>query len=87
MSPVKDHNCHILISSNLNLTPDPLSPFPILTPSHFTLTAPNSPPQVRHYCATVVNSTEEADDPTDSDTGEVLSFENLVFNLFDFLTR
>lgn len=41
---------------------------------------------VRHYCATVVNSTEEADDPTDSDTGEVLSFENLVFNLFDFLT-
>ncbi|EDO40537.1 predicted protein [Nematostella vectensis] len=36
------------------------------------------------YVKTVVNDTEEADDPVDSD-GEVLGFENLVFSVFEFI--
>ncbi|XP_006822545.1 importin-9 [Saccoglossus kowalevskii] len=36
------------------------------------------------YVRTVVNDTEDADDPVDSD-GEVLGFENLVFSIFDFV--
>ncbi|XP_071960511.1 importin-9-like [Antedon mediterranea] len=36
------------------------------------------------YITTVVNGTEEADNPIDSD-GEVLGFENLVFSVFDFI--
>ncbi|XP_063952084.1 importin-9-like [Lytechinus pictus] len=37
------------------------------------------------YVRTVINDTEEADDPVDSD-GEVLGFENLVFSIFDFVS-
>jgi hypothetical protein len=36
------------------------------------------------YIRTVVNNTDEADDPVDSD-GEVLGFENLVYSVFDFI--
>lgn len=36
------------------------------------------------YVRTVVNYTEDADDPIDSD-GEVLGFENLVFSVFEFI--
>ncbi|XP_033102932.1 importin-9-like [Anneissia japonica] len=36
------------------------------------------------YITTVVNGTEDADNPIDSD-GEVLGFENLVFSVFDFI--
>ncbi|XP_042197978.1 importin-9 isoform X3 [Callorhinchus milii] len=36
------------------------------------------------YVRTEVNYTEEVDDPVDSD-GEVLGFENLVFNIFEFV--
>lgn len=36
------------------------------------------------YVRTVVNYTEDADDPVDSD-GEVLGFENLVFSVFEFI--
>ncbi|XP_029213393.2 importin-9-like isoform X4 [Acropora millepora] len=37
-----------------------------------------------HYVRTVVNYTDDADDPIDSD-GEVLGFENLVFSVFEFI--
>ncbi|XP_035243530.1 importin-9 [Anguilla anguilla] len=37
-----------------------------------------------HYVRTEVNSTEDVDDPVDSD-GEVLGFENLVFSIFEFV--
>ncbi|XP_064607438.1 importin-9-like [Liolophura sinensis] len=36
------------------------------------------------YVRTVINGTEEADDPVDSD-GEVLGFENLVYGVFEFV--
>ena len=36
------------------------------------------------YLATVVNNTEEGDDPVDSD-GEVLGFENLIYSVFEFI--
>ncbi|XP_015915649.1 importin-9 [Parasteatoda tepidariorum] len=36
------------------------------------------------YLQTVVNDSEEADNPVDSD-GEVLGFENFVFGIFDFI--
>ncbi|XP_073252649.1 importin-9-like [Porites lutea] len=36
------------------------------------------------YVRTVVNYTDDADDPVDSD-GEVLGFENLVFSVFEFI--
>ncbi|KFM58485.1 Importin-9, partial [Stegodyphus mimosarum] len=36
------------------------------------------------YVRTVVNDSEDADNPVDSD-GEVLGFENLVFSIFDFI--
>jgi len=36
------------------------------------------------YVRTVVNNTDEADDPVDSD-GEVLGFENLVYSVFEFI--
>ncbi|KAF8793185.1 Importin-9 like protein [Argiope bruennichi] len=36
------------------------------------------------YVQTVVNVSEEADNPVDSD-GEVLGFENLVFSIFEFI--
>ncbi|ELT91403.1 hypothetical protein CAPTEDRAFT_225381 [Capitella teleta] len=36
------------------------------------------------YIKTVINDSEEADDPVDSD-GEVLGFENLVFSIFEFI--
>ncbi|KAL3853056.1 hypothetical protein ACJMK2_016638 [Sinanodonta woodiana] len=36
------------------------------------------------YVRTVVNNTDEAHDPTDSD-GEVLGFENLVYSVFEFV--
>ncbi|CAB3996610.1 importin-9, partial, partial [Paramuricea clavata] len=36
------------------------------------------------YHKTVINYIEEADDPVDSD-GEILGFESVVFNLFDFI--
>ncbi|XP_059806493.1 importin-9 isoform X1 [Hypanus sabinus] len=39
---------------------------------------------VATYVRTEVNYTEEVDDPVDSD-GEVLGFENLVFNVFEFV--
>ncbi|CAI9717889.1 importin-9-like isoform X1 [Octopus vulgaris] len=39
---------------------------------------------VEFYVRTVVNNTEEADNPVDSD-GEVLGFENLVYSVFEFV--
>ncbi|XP_054724425.1 LOW QUALITY PROTEIN: importin-9-like [Uloborus diversus] len=51
----------------------------ILTPVWNSLTA-----SATLYVQTVVNDSEEADNPVDSD-GEVLGFENLVFSIFDFI--
>ncbi|KAI0216737.1 Importin-9 [Lamellibrachia satsuma] len=46
------------------------------------------PPRVGYvhakYVRTVVNGTEEADNPVDSD-GEVMGFENLIFGTFEFI--
>ncbi|XP_064488644.1 importin-9-like [Ornithodoros turicata] len=52
----------------------------ILTPVWDTLTE-----SANIYVKTVVNDSEEADDPVDSD-GEVLGFENVVFMIFDFVS-
>lgn len=39
---------------------------------------------VEFYVRTVVNNTEDADNPVDSD-GEILGFENLVYSVFEFV--
>ncbi|XP_041347809.1 importin-9-like [Gigantopelta aegis] len=53
---------------------------PQILPSIWTIFTQSSDVYIR----TVVNNTDEADDPVDSD-GDILGFENLVYSVFEFV--